>query len=158
MTQQMSIKSRNYTKEASGSFRVENYEDSMKIWRDSAAGVRWRRDSKWTWRWRSTESPSEDHRGERVKTRVEPPETVEQRQVCKHVCKESRRRKEQRGHPRRPRPKRPWRRRQTLIYTLRTLKGVHMRNVSVRFLKDPENNLGNKSLRKATSHKLWSFQ
>lgn len=27
MTQQMSIRSRNYTKEASGSSRVENYED-----------------------------------------------------------------------------------------------------------------------------------
>lgn len=35
----------------------------MKIYgRDSAAGTRWSRNSKRTWRWRSRKSPSEDHR------------------------------------------------------------------------------------------------
>lgn len=46
MTQQMSIKCRNYKNEASGVLELKITKTEMNIyWGDSAAGMRWRRDS-----------------------------------------------------------------------------------------------------------------
>ena len=44
------------------------------------------------------------------------------------------------------------------LHSQKTLKGIHTEDISVQFLGDQENNLGNKSLCKGTSHKVWFFQ